>query len=148
MRLFLSLLLLSSTVSFALGLILPLVQLDKLYFLTETPSLIAIIQGLWDDEEVLLAALVAVFSILFPSLKLLTVQWLALLPQGGEAKYALKFLDLAGKWSMMDVLLVALVIFSAKTSGLAKAFALPGLWFYAAAVLGSALSAYFIKRQH
>ena len=34
-------------------------------------------------------------------------------------------------WSMLDVVLVALVIFAAKTSGLATAFTQPGLWFFA-----------------
>ncbi|MGO7917473.1 paraquat-inducible protein A, partial [Rhizobium ruizarguesonis] len=36
------------------------------------------------------------------------------------------------KWSMMDVLLVAIVIAAAKTTGLADAFTQPVLWCYAA----------------
>jgi paraquat-inducible protein A len=39
------------------------------------------------------------------------------------------------KWSMMDVLLVALVVFAAKTSGLAAAVSQPGVWFYALSTL-------------
>ena len=43
---------------------------------------------------------------------------------------------------MLDVLLVALVIFAAKTSGLAAAFTQPGLWlFTASAVLTAVASA-------
>ncbi len=40
---------------------------------------------------------------------------------------------------MMDVLLVAIVIFATKTSGLAQAFTQPGLWFYAGSSLAVAL---------
>ena len=48
---------------------------------------------------------------------------------------------------MMDVLLVALVIFAAKTSGLANAFAQPGLWFYATSAIAGAIAAGLLKRQ-
>jgi len=54
---------------------------------------------------------------------------------------------LLSKWSMMDVLVVALAVFAAKTSGLASAAALPGLWFYAGAALLSALAAALIKNR-
>ena len=45
------------------------------------------------------------------------------------------------KWSMLDVLLVALVIFAAKTSGVATALTLPGLWFFGASVVLTAAGA-------
>ena len=44
---------------------------------------------------------------------------------------------------MMDVMLVALVIVAAKTSGVADAFTQPGLWFYAGSAL-SVTAAHFI----
>ena len=40
---------------------------------------------------------------------------------------------------MMDVMLVALVIVAAKTSGMASAFTQPGLWFYAASAIMAGL---------
>ena len=47
---------------------------------------------------------------------------------------------------MLDVVLVALVIFAAKTSGLATAFTKPGLWFFAASVVLTATASAFVKR--
>ena len=41
---------------------------------------------------------------------------------------------------MLDVLLVALVIFAAKTSGLAAAITQPGLWFFAASTVLAAVA--------
>ncbi|MEP3301618.1 MAG: paraquat-inducible protein A, partial [Roseibium sp.] len=59
----------------------------------------------------------------------------------------LHFLSMVSKWSMLDVMLVALVLFAAKTSGLAAASVLPGLWFYAAATLTTALAAFLCARR-
>ena len=47
---------------------------------------------------------------------------------------------------MADVLVVALVIFAAKTSGLADAATQAGIWFYAAATLLSAVAAFILTR--
>ena len=58
----------------------------------------------------------------------------------------LALLSMVSKWSMLDVMLVALVLFAAKTSGLAAAAILPGLWFYAAATLSTAFAASLCTR--
>ena len=50
-----------------------------------------------------------------------------------------RLLPLLSRWSMMDVMLVAVVIVAAKTSGLASAFTQPGLWFYAASAIAAGL---------
>ncbi len=139
----LPLLLAMSAFSFALGLTMPLVSLDRLIFFTERPSLVGLIYGLWIDGEAVLAAIVAAFSVFLPAVKILLLHFVV---YRGSRSRSLAMLGLASKWSMMDVLLVALVIFSAKTSGLATATALPGLWFYAIATLSSALAAVLVKK--
>ena len=48
-RIALPLLLLAAPFFLALGLTLPLVRFEKLYFFEETPSLIAIVTTLWQD---------------------------------------------------------------------------------------------------
>ncbi len=124
--------------SFGLGLVLPLVSMDKLLLFTETPSLLSILMGLWKDGEPVLA-------VVFPSGKILLLHYIAYKGRAGRGR-SIALLGLTSKWSMMDVLLVALVVFSAKTSGLATASVLPGLWFYAFATLGSAFAAVMIKK--
>ena len=143
MQFLLPLLLALSAFSFALGLTLPLVSLDRLLFFTETPSLMSILDGLWQEDERLLALVVALFSVVFPALKIILLHIVAYL---GKATKSLSLLSLASKWSMMDVLLVALVIFSAKTSGLAEASALPGIWFYGIAALSSVVASTMIQK--
>ncbi len=128
-------LLLVAAISFGLGISLPLIRFEKLYFFSETPSLIEVIASLWQDNELMLAVLVAAFSVLFPVCKL-AVSFQAVLkgkkPGGWTANLA--------KWSMVDVLLVAILIFAAKTSGFANAFSQPGLWFYALSTISVAVA--------
>ncbi|WP_426238916.1 paraquat-inducible protein A [Pararhizobium sp. DWP1-1-3] len=133
MRLIPPLFLVLSAFFLALGLVLPLVQFEKLVFFTETPSLLGIVSSLWGEGNQMLAIIVALFSIVFPFAKLVGIAFEATAPANGKAADGMvaRLLPLLGKWSMMDVMLVALVIFAAKTSGMAEAFTQPGLWFYA-----------------
>ena len=119
---------------FALGLTLPLMTFEKLFFFKEDPSLLSIIAVLWESNAAL-AILVALFSIVFPFVKMAAVAAEALTPPGTEANWFAKLVPLLTKWSMMDVMLVAIVITAAKTSGLADAFTEAGLWCYAGAAL-------------
>ncbi|MEO1747487.1 MAG: paraquat-inducible protein A, partial [Pseudomonadota bacterium] len=56
------------------------------------------------------------------------------------------WLAVFSKWSMLDVILVALAIFAAKTSGLAAAISQPGIWFFAASTIASSIAAGLVLR--
>jgi paraquat-inducible protein A len=128
-------LLLVAAVSFGLGITLPILRFEKLYFFTDTPSLIGVVRGLWMTGDIALALVVGAFSLAFPLVKLFTLY---------EAAFGVgRFPAWAGalsKWSMMDVLLVAIIVFAAKTSGFAAAASQPGLWFYAASAVLAAIA--------
>lgn len=128
------LLLLLAAIFLALGLILPIIRLERLYFFTETPSLVELVASLFQTGDTGLALLVGLFSIIFPIFKLagLAIQLSGRVDEAGLFRRAMPHLS---KWSMMDVMLVAIVVFAAKTSGLAVAVSQPGLWFYAASTV-------------
>lgn len=136
------LLLLIAAVSFGLGISLPLMRFEKLFFFAETPSLLDIVTGLWGDGETWLALVVVIFSIVFPLVKLVAVFQATL---SGKALGG--WTAALAKWSMMDVLLVAILVFAAKTSGLAGAFTQPGLWFFALSAVATALSSHGLSRR-
>ncbi|WP_417667574.1 paraquat-inducible protein A [Roseibium sp.] len=144
MRFAIALLLPVATFSFALGLTLPLMRFERLFILEDRPSLIEMILGLWSEQEHALAVLIGAFSIGFPAVKILLTHVAAL---SGRASRSLHFLGAVSKWSMLDVMLVALVLFAAKTSGLAAASVLPGLWFYATATVSTAVAAFLCTRR-
>lgn len=134
-------LLLASAISFGLGLVLPIVRFERLWVFEDTPSLIEVVWTLWTDGAIWLAFVVAAFSIVFPLVKL-------------GSTFAAAYANVApptwaatlSKWSMMDVLLVALVVLAAKTSGLADAVAQPGLWFYAISAVSGFVAALMVAR--
>ncbi len=140
-RTLIALLLFAATFSFALGITLPLIQVDRLWLFSDQPSLLAMIAGLWAGEDRLLAALVLLFSVLAPIAKLLLLHVAAAEPRSRVPSW---FRAIAN-WSMLDVVLVALVIFAAKTSGLATAVTKPGLWFFALSVVLTAGASALLK---
>ncbi|MGF0540339.1 paraquat-inducible protein A [Agrobacterium sp. ES01] len=121
----------------ALGLSLPLLRFETLYFFSDAPSLAGIIASLWQEGDAFLAFLVGLFSVVLPIFKLVALTAEAIAPaadRGGDGLLG-RLVPHLTRWSMMDVMLVAIVIFAAKTSGLASAFTQPGLWFYAGSSL-------------
>ncbi|PSM17316.1 MULTISPECIES: paraquat-inducible protein A [Nitratireductor] len=146
MRYLLPVLLFAATLCFALGIVLPLLRVDRLLVFTEEPSLVGLVFGLWTAGDWLLALLVGLFSIALPTLKLGLLHVAAYAGDGAHRSVP-RWLAALSNWSMLDVVLVALVIFAAKTSGLAAAAAQPGLWFFAASVVLTATAAALVRHR-
>ena len=138
MRLMLAVALVMAPLFFGLGIILPLMRFETLYFFDSSPSLLGVIATLWSGGDPSLGVVVALISVVFPVIKLVAISAEAIGLRQGSG-FAMRLLPHLSRWSLMDVVLVALVIVAAKTGGIAQAFSQPGLWFYA----GSALMAAF-----
>lgn len=125
-----ALLLVGAPAFFALGVTLPLMRFESFYVFSTDASLAEVIVSLWTGGDAALAVLVGLVS----KLLLVAAEQVAedSLQQAG---FLDRLVPVLSKWSMMDVLLVAIVIFATKTSGLAQAFTQPGLWFYAGSSL-------------
>lgn len=124
---------------FGLGVVLPLVRFETLYFFDQSPSLLGVVAALWAGDDAVLAVVVGLVSLVFPVIKMLVITAEAL-GQQPESAMAQAVLPQLSRWSLMDVVLVALVIVAAKTGGIASAFSQPGLWFYAGSALMAALA--------
>jgi paraquat-inducible protein A len=70
MRLALPLILFAATLSLALGMVLPLIRVERFFVFADEPSLIGMIQGLWQEGDWGLSLIIALFSVVFPCLKL------------------------------------------------------------------------------
>jgi paraquat-inducible protein A len=144
---FLPIVLLGASISFALGIVLPLMQVDRLYFLSTSPSLIEVTASLWNNGDMAIAIVTSLFSIIFPALKLTVLHFAAFREHGVSVEVPKWFKALA-RWSMLDVMVVALIIFAAKTSGLATAMTKPGLWFFAVSAVLTALASSALSKQN
>ena len=145
MRLAFPLVLFSATFSLALGIVLPLIRVERLFLFSDEPSLIAMIAGLWSEGDRLLAGIIGLFSVVFPCTKLGLLH-IAAYAGEGAGLHVPDWIRAMANWSMLDVVLVALVIFAAKTSGLATAYTMPGLWFFAASAVLTAAASQMAKR--
>lgn len=102
---------------------------------------------LWRQGEATLALIVFFFSIVFPLVKLtaLAILWFVRLPEDGRSRL-LHWLGLLGKWSMLDVFVVAILIVLVKLGPLARVEPRAGVYVFSAAILASMLTAMYVER--
>ena len=131
-----------------LGLTRPALVLTKWIFFEEHYSVLSGIVALWEDGDAGLAVLLAVFSVGFPSLKVVLLLTTALRPTGSGRGRWLRLSATASKWSLLDVYVLALVIVVHKTSSiLIEAHVGDGAYFFAAAALLSGLTLHVTHRR-
>ncbi len=130
-------LIIGATTCLVLGLTMPVIELTYFYVWSDTHSFISIVRALLAEQEIFLAGILVVFSMFFPAIKLvyLLVAYTTMATGGDARNRALNRMAWLGKWSMLDVLVLALVIFYVKSGALTEAAALPGVYFFAGAVL-------------
>lgn len=136
-RFLLGLAIIGASISLALGIAMPSIKLTKFYFFSTEFSLISTVASLIQRNQIFLGLLVFVFSILLPIFKILYLVILTTMPPDVlERQYRrLRALEWLGKWSMHDVLVLALMIFFLKSQGIYDATSLSGVYFFTAAVV-------------
>jgi len=129
------------------GLSLPLLDTQQMIFWKSTYSVWAGVVALWRDGEQILAAVLFFFSMVFPGVKLsaLAVIWFARLPEGRRAQL-LHWLGVLGKWSMLDVFVVAILIVLVKLGPLARVSPRIGVYLFCAAIVASMLTTAYVDR--
>jgi paraquat-inducible protein A len=111
-----------------------------------TDTIMSGIIGLWDDGMWGIAAIVFIASILIPLLKLVGLGWLVFAARRGGTRdsraltrlYAA--LDFIGRWSMLDVFLVAFLAGAVQFGSLATIEPRSGIVAFAAAVVLTVLA--------
>jgi paraquat-inducible protein A len=131
----------------AVSYFLPFMVISKFFFWEDDYTLFSSIFGMWEDEHYFLAVVIFAFSVVFPLLKLvaLTLAWFV--PAGKEGRdKLLSWLSALGKWSMLDVFVVALVIVLTQSKSLLDAEPRPGIYVFAGAILLSMLVTMLVRR--
>jgi len=100
---------------------------------------------LWSSGLQVLAILVMAFSVVFPFVKLGVLAWLcgAGVIDGGSRRW-LALVDRLGKWSMLDVFVVAILIVLVKLGPLAKVEPQRGVYVFALAILLSMITSMYV----
>lgn len=127
------------------GVTVPALTFDNL-FGDESFSVLSGIRGFVTTGNLLLALLLFAFSVLFPALKLLAVLalWFRALP-GATRREVVGWLELLGKWSLLDAFVIAVLIGTVQLGILSAATAEPGVYLYLGAIVLSLVATLLLR---
>ncbi len=119
------------------SLFMPAIAVERLFFFTDIVTIWGAIVELFARREIIIGAVLFLFTVVFPAFKLLAVIHLFASPSLGDPalERRLARLEWLGKWSMLDVFVAALLVVSLTATGLADARFLPGMYLFAASVV-------------
>ena len=123
------------------GAVLPMFTFSQFYIFNDTFSLASGIFYLLKEGEPLLFLVVFSFSILMPVWKMVLLYRLLHAPDRGSARHRrqLHVLAFLGKWSMLDVFVVAILVVTVKLGAIANVTVHAGIYLFTLAVLASML---------
>ncbi len=140
-------LLLAAAALLALGLNMPLMKIEKMLFWKNRYSVVTGVFGLAEDGQYVLATVVFFWSVVFPIAKLALLWWMWFgRADKRQRAFVTKWLDVLGKWSMLDVYIVAVLIVAVKLGPLAAVTIEPGLYVFGAAVLATMIAGSRVER--
>lgn len=125
---------------------LPVLAIKKLVFWKSQYSLWSGTIGLFRDQHYGLGVILLTFSIFFPFAKLCTllILWCGKFTDDQRIR-AFKWLEILGRWSMLDVFVVAMIVVIAKSGGVLQASPKIGIYLFAVAVLLSLIVTVYIR---
>lgn len=107
---------------FITGIFLPFTSVTKLWLFQNQISVYRGLIILWQAGELFLFLILFVFTVIFPFVKInaMLVLWLWPRLAVEHARRLFHFVSNMGKWSMLDVFVVAILVLTIKSGGLAS----------------------------
>ncbi len=141
---------LTAMVTLVFGLITPILMvtihkeveyLGDIVLSFESKGVIGSIEKLFEGGDVVVAIVILLFSVVIPALKVLSLLFVSLFIESDFAHGIVKFFKMIGKWSMVDVFVVAvlLVYLTSNKGDVSRAEVEVGLYFFLAYVIVSML---------
>lgn len=141
---------LSAMVTLILGLITPILMvtihkeveyIGDIVLSFESKGVMGSIVKLWESGDVIVALVILLFSVLVPVLKVLSLLFVSVFMENRFTHSIVKFFKMIGKWSMVDVFVVAvfLVYLTSNNADVSRAEVEVGLYFFLAYVIVSML---------
>src|ERR1043166_8475925 len=123
------------------GITLPIMRVSRLFVFYRPISIIDAVRILFADGDWMTATVIALFSIAVPAAKLcaLLLAWIRLQRGHSIPTRLLWAVDSLGRWSLLDVVIVALVIVVLKSGSFTDATSAPAIYPFVAAVVLTAL---------
>lgn len=122
---------------FFAGISLPMLTITKFYLVKNSFSVVSGIVELLTNGQFILFAILTTFTILLPVVKLQILFRLLSNPGTDNPKmaYYLRLMHDYGRWAMLDVLVVAVLVVTVKLGAIANVTVHSGLYVFCASVL-------------
>jgi len=130
-------LLVITAIMLAVGLSAPILTLEKFFIIENTFSIFSGLLQLLEEGRIFLFVIISLFSVVMPIIKL-GVLFRLLGSTVGSSETLHRYLHLMhqyGKWSMLDVFVVALLVVAVKLGAVASVETHYGLYAFGSAVL-------------
>lgn len=140
--------LLAALALFVTGIFLPFTAVTKLWLFENQISVYQGLIVLWKGSELFLFLILFVFTVCFPLVKINALLALWLYPglSVDQAGAFFKFVSSMGKWSMLDVFVVAILVLTVKSGGLASIQVKGGFFLFFLSVMLTQLASVWTGR--
>lgn len=141
-------LLVLAVVLFGTGIFFPFFHVTKFWIFDDAISVVGGIATLFREGEYFLFAVLTLFTLVFPSVKLglLGIIWAERDHDLARVRRLHGWVSALGKWSMLDVFVVAILIVTMKAAGLARIQIGIGLYLFTLSVVATQLASAWIDR--
>ena len=139
-------------VAFALfitGIFFPFFHVTKLWVFDSAVSVFGGIVTLFREGEYFLFAVLTLFTLVFPCIKLglLTLIWLEREHDLARIRRLHHWVESFGRWSMLDVFVVAILVVAMKSAAVADIHLGVGLYLFTFSVIATQIASAWIHRQ-
>ena len=132
-------LLVTALLLFGTGIFFPFFHVTKLWVFDDAVSVVGGIITLFHEGEYFLFTVLTLFTLVFPCVKLglLGVIWLEREHDLAKVQRLHRWVESLGKWSMLDVFVVAILIVAMKSAGVADIHIGIGLYLFTFSVIAT-----------
>jgi paraquat-inducible protein A len=133
---------------FATGIFFPFFNVTKFWVFHDAVSVVGGIITLFREGEYFLFAVLTLFTLIFPCVKLglLGVIWLEREHDLARVKRLHHWVENWGRWSMLDVFVVAILIVAMKSAAVADIHIGPGLYLFTFSVIATQFASARVAR--
>lgn len=133
---------------FAAGVFLPFFNVTKFWVFHDAVSVLSGIASLLHEGEYFLFAILTLFTLVFPCAKLglLAIIWLERDQRLDRVQRLHHWVEHLGKWSMLDVFVVAILIVALKSAAVADLRIGLGLYLFTGSVIATQFASLLVAR--
>ncbi len=142
------LLLTVAALSFLAGVFLPFFHVTKFWLFDDAVSVVGGILTLLHEGELFLFVVLTLFTLIFPCVKLalLALTWLEREHDLTRVRRLHAWVEHLGKWSMLDVFVVAILLVALKSASVAALHVGAGLYLFTCSVLATQTASALVSR--